>query len=72
MIKEQDTVSNFVREKKSKALLNLDEVSLISYKKQRQNAKKFNDLNAEVSSLKSDLAEIKNMLKILTNGKAND
>lgn len=71
MIKESNSLPNFVREKKSKALLNTDDVSLAAYKNQRANLKRFNTLNSEVVEIKNDLEEIKNMLKTLTNGKLN-
>lgn len=71
MIKESESLPNYVREKKSKALLNTDDVSLAAYRNQRANIKRINNLNSEVAGIKSDLEEIKNMLKTLTNGNLN-
>jgi len=64
-------VDGFARDKNNYALLNVDAQGYIEYKKQREQSLKFRNLETEVSSLKQDLGDIKNLLITLINGKNN-
>ena len=56
------------RDNESNALLNIDNSALAAYKAARANRNKINTYIEEVDNLKSDVKEIKEMLKALVNG----
>jgi conjugal transfer/entry exclusion protein len=61
----------FARDKKSKAILNLDSESLLAYKQARNEYYKIQTINKELQGVKNDVAEIKSLLLSLINGKNN-
>ena len=67
----ENDVQNYARDKNNYALLNTDAISYLDYKKQRDQARKFNKIENEVSSLKQDINSIKEMLLTLINGNKN-
>jgi len=67
-----ENVTNFEREKHSRAIVNTDTNALKAYRIQRDKMLKFNritDLEADVSTLKNDINDIKNLLVQLINNK---
>lgn len=56
---------NLVRDKKSKAILNVNVEALAVYRKEREKRMRINKMVDEFEDMKSDLGEIKNLLKIL-------
>jgi len=67
-----ENVTNFEREKHSRAIVNTDSNALKAYRIQRDKMLKFNritDLEADVSILKNDINDIKNLLVQLINNK---
>ena len=60
--------TNFVRHKRTKALLNIDNTAYEKYKMDRNAIYKLNGVVGEVDKLKSDMSDIKVMLaQILSN-----
>ena len=53
----------------SKGVLNVDNVSLGAYKKQREKLKGFSDAQNEIGVIKKDIDEIKSLLHQLINNK---
>jgi hypothetical protein len=56
---------DLVRSKESKAILNINDKSLAKYKEEREERFKLNKVISETENLKSDINEIKNLLKEL-------
>ena len=65
------TNDGYVRDPKSLAIINTDQQAYREYIFKRNEAVKITELNKEVSVLKNELSEIKQMLQILINGKTN-
>lgn len=61
--------SQFVKDTESKAIINTDVNALNVYKMQRKKAMRSVELEKEVSQLKEDISEIKNLLSQLINNK---
>ena len=59
------------RERSSMGLINNDKAAYARYKAQRAKANNVQELTNDVSNLKQDMLEIKNMLITLTEGAAN-
>ena len=60
--------TNFVRHKRTKALLNIDNTAYEKYKMDRNAIYKLNGVVGEVDKLKNDMSDIKVMLaQILSN-----
>jgi len=59
------------REQSSMGLINNDKAAYARYKAQRAKANNVQELTNDVSNLKQDMLEIKNMLITLTEGAAN-
>lgn len=57
----------FVRNTKSKALINIDTDAYLKYKQKRQEAYRFLEVNNEVKQLKSEVGEMKDMLAQILN-----
>lgn len=67
-----ENVSNFEKDKHSRAVVNTDSNALKAYKIQRDKMMKFNritDLEIDVTNIKSDINEIKSLLHQLINNK---
>lgn len=65
MIQSED--KNYLRDPKSKALINTNISALTEYKKRKQHFEKVCEIESEVSDLKNDIQEIKMILKQLVN-----
>jgi conjugal transfer/entry exclusion protein len=61
----------YARDKKSKAILNMDTESLLAYKQARNDYYRIQTINNELQGVKKDVAEIKDLLLSLINGKNN-
>lgn len=61
---------NLVREKKSKAVLNVDALALNKYKEERKRIKNLNNVVKENIELKNEINEIKMMLQQLLGQKS--
>lgn len=61
--------SQFVKDTNSKAIINVDNNALQSYKMRRDKAAKSKELEEDVQQLKSDIADIKMLLTQLINNK---
>ena len=59
---------NLVRDTNSQAVINTDRTAFKMYKAKREHDKKANDLQKEVTDLKQDMQEIKNMLHNIIRG----
>lgn len=59
----------FVRDTATTALLNIDNAGFHHYMNERQRLLKMQQLQREVEGMKTDMSEIKNLLKQLVNGK---
>ena len=57
-----------VRDTNSQAVINTDRTAFSMYKAKREHDKKANDLQKEVTDLKQDMQEIKNMLHNIIRG----
>lgn len=66
-----DKLTGLARDKKSKALLSLDEEGFTGYKNQRSSAIRLKLMKEEVQELKADMSHIKKLLEQLVNGKNN-
>lgn len=60
---------NLVRDSKSNAILNVDNISLNKYKQERDRLLKLNKVIEEHDQIKNDISDIKNMLIKLTENK---
>jgi hypothetical protein len=56
---------DLVRSKESKAILNINDKSLAKYKEEREERLKLNRVISETENLKSDISEIKYLLREL-------
>lgn len=56
---------DLVRQKQSKAILNINDKALNKYKEEREHKMKLSRVYEEQESIKSDIAEIKSLLKEL-------
>jgi t-SNARE complex subunit (syntaxin) len=63
MIQSED--KNYLRDPKSKALINTNISALTEYKKRKQQIEKVRAIECEVADLKNDMQEIKLILKQL-------
>jgi hypothetical protein len=63
MIQSED--KNYLRDPKSKALINTNISALTEYKKRKQQIEKVRAIECEVADLKNDIQEIKMILKQL-------
>ena len=61
----------FMRDRSSSAVLNIDTASYQQYKKDREATLESQRLAAEVKNLKQDITTIKMLLEQLVNGKSN-
>jgi len=59
---------HLVRDTNSKAVINTDRTAFTMYKAKREHDKKANDLVDDVSNLKQDMYEIKQMLHSIIRG----
>ena len=59
---------NLIRDTNSQAVINTDRTAFKMYKAKRDHDKKANDLVQEVTDLKQDMQEIKNMLHNIIRG----
>jgi hypothetical protein len=59
---------NLVRDTNSQAVINTDRTAFSMYKARREHDKKADDLAKEVTDLKQDMHEIKDMLQSLIRG----
>lgn len=62
----------FVRDPSSTALLNIDNIGYKQYLEERERIKQVQLLAQDVSNLKSDIGDIKQLLQQIVNGKTND
>lgn len=61
------TTDAFLRDSKTSALLNTDDVAIRNYKARKEQRQKIQDMEQDVNNIKNELLEIKNMLQqILT------
>ena len=58
-------VDGLVKDKKSGAILNVDNTKLSSYKKQKEIAQKAVDSHKRIEKLENDMSDIKQMLQQL-------
>lgn len=56
---------DLIRSKESKAILNINDKSLAKYKEEREERLKLNRVISETENLKSDISEIKYLLREL-------
>jgi len=56
------------RDKKSKAIINMDDASYLKHQYETQQYRNFLNTEKQINSLKNDINEIKTILKSLTNG----
>ncbi len=57
--------SDLVRDSNSKAVLNIDNNGLLSYRKRREKDNKINEMITEFNSMRVDISEIKMLFKQL-------
>lgn len=69
IIKTEDP--NFVRDKRSTAILNIDKAGYTQFKMERERALQAQRTAQEVATLQQDMNEIKQLLQQLINGKTN-
>jgi hypothetical protein len=62
----QTTDANFVRDTETNAVINTNTTAYMLYKQQRERARTVDSLAAEVNELRSDISEIKQLLRMLT------
>ena len=58
---------NFIRDRKTTAVLNTDIEALAAYKKERERRVRVESVVEEVESIKNDLSQIKELLSTLVN-----
>ena len=71
MIDKLQEIKGYAREKKTRALINTDSNAYKAYKQTRDASVQINKVQAEVSSLKKDFKEIKQLLQQLVTGMNN-
>jgi len=59
---------NLIRDPRNSAVLNVDKVGFLAYKKDIENSRKFLSTVNDVENLKKDVKEIKDMLQIIIDG----
>lgn len=68
---QDNPTDGYARDKKTKALLNVDAMSYKAYKQQRASQGKVNEISTEINKLKEDVALIKELLLKIANGNNN-
>jgi hypothetical protein len=61
----------YVKDLRSKAILNIDTASYESFKNERQRVLRQQQLEQQVSNLQQDMSDIKQLLQQLLNGRTN-
>ena len=69
MVKTNDP--HLVRDKDTNAIINIDNIGFETYMKERERILRLDAVSVEVTSLKQDMTQIKQMLQQLLNGKTN-
>ena len=69
MVKTNDPL--LVRDKDTNAIINIDNIGFETYMKERERILRLDAVSVEVTSLKQDMTQIKQMLQQLLNGKTN-
>jgi len=64
-------IKGYARDKKSRALVNMDKAAYKSFKQTRDSAVQVKHIQNQVNSLQGELKDIKNLLLQLVNGKNN-
>lgn len=71
MMYEPTEDKRFVRDKRSKAILNIDQAGYEAFKQARDTTLKQQKLEQTVAKLEDDITDIKRMLQLLISGNGN-